>query len=195
MPPPDPAPAAASDDDDDGMIQLPPGLEASVPSASAVAPERFIGGPPPAAPVISITSPAAAPAEVTVPEAGFDDATRVAAPRRSRARWRLVLPTGEEHVLTASTVVGRTPSAKAADGASDVIVVEDPDGLISKSHAVFELEAGRLWVRDLGSTNGVVVVGSDDSEREVSTDKPTELGEGDEVELGSYAIQIKRGAS
>jgi hypothetical protein len=174
------------------MIQLPPGVEVSVPSASAIPAERFIGGPP-----IAPTTPIPAPVidEPTLPSPEMiDDVTTVAPPRRSRAKWRLVLPNGDEHVVDGPTVVGRAPSAKAAGGEAEVLAVDDPDGLISKSHAVFEVDGGQLWVRDLKSTNGVVIVGVDESEREVPSGGSAELVDGDEVELGSYAIRIQRGA-
>ncbi len=71
-------------------------------------------------------------------------------------------------------------------------MLTDPDGLMSKSHAVFEVVSGDLFVRDLGSTNGVVIIGSDDSETKVSSERAKVLS-GDEVELGSYAITVRQG--
>jgi hypothetical protein len=171
------------------MISLPPGLEMSAPSPRVIPTEHFIGTPPPAptTPLVALTPD---PSPVTI-----DDETRAAPPRRPRAKWRLVLPEGTEYTVTGTVVVGRQPSAKAFAGATDVLKVEDAEGLISKSHAVFELDGSTLWVRDLGSTNGVMIVAPDDSERTVSSTERSPLAEGDEVELGSFALRVARGSS
>jgi hypothetical protein len=143
----------------------------------------------------SFSSSAPSTAEVIPPAAAvdaLDDRTRVAPPRRSRGAWRLVLPDGTSHPLAGSTVLGRQPDLAAAPGATAILAIDDPDGLMSKSHAVLELDSGRLAVRDLGSTNGVVALAPDGSETEVSTDAATPLDVGFEIELGSFVIKIEK---
>ncbi len=73
-----------------------------------------------------------------------------------------------------------------------MLEIDDPDGLVSKSHAVLELESGRLAVRDLGSTNGVMVLAVDGTETKVSTEVATALDDGFEIELGSFVIRIEK---
>ena len=121
-----------------------------------------------------------------------DDRTRVAPPRRRRGGWRLVLPDGTSHPVAATTVIGRQPDTAAYPGATEIFAVDDPDGLVSKSHAVLEVDAGRLAVRDLGSTNGVVALAADGSETEVSTRASIPLDDGYEIELGSFVIKIEK---
>lgn len=198
LPPPPPPPLAPS---------LPPAAAAPVASVgerpaevspAAVAATPSPGGmiaPPPgvSAPVVNAAPTAVAPPIATTRvDDALDDRTRVAPPRRSRAGWRLVLPDGTAHALTGTTVLGRQPDAKVAPGATAVLKIIDPDGLVSKSHAVLELDQGRLAVRDLGSTNGVVALSADGSETEVSTVVGAALDEGSEIELGSYVIRIER---
>lgn len=60
------------------------------------------------------------------------------------------------------------------------------DITVSRHHASFLVEAGRLWVEDLGSTNGTYVNGKR-AER-------TELSPGDEVIIGRFHLVVARGA-
>jgi hypothetical protein len=147
----------------------------------------------------SLTSAVAEPVPVPVPVVpppppidALDDRTRVAPPRKSRGSWRLALPDGSGHPLAGTTVLGRQPDVGAFAGASETLTIDDPDGLVSKSHAVLVLDSGRLSIRDLGSTNGVVVLAADGSEIEVKTDASTPLDDGFEIELGSFVIRIEK---
>jgi hypothetical protein len=60
------------------------------------------------------------------------------------------------------------------------------DVTVSRHHAAFLVEEGRLWVEDLGSTNGTYVNGKR-AER-------TELAPGDEVIIGRFHLVVARGA-
>lgn len=131
-------------------------------------------------------------APTAAPIDALDDRTRVAPPRRPRAAWRLVLPDGTSHALTGTTVIGRQPDTAAYSGATAAFAIDDPDGLVSKSHAVLEVDGGRLSVRDLGSTNGVVALSADGTETEVSSSASTPLDDGYEIELGSFVITVEK---
>jgi len=106
--------------------------------------------------------------------------------------WRLAMPDGTSYPVTGTTVLGREPEVAAAPDATKTLQIDDPDGLVSKSHAVLELESGRLAIRDLGSTNGVMVLATDGTETEVSTSAATSLDNGFEIELGSFVIRIEK---
>jgi pSer/pThr/pTyr-binding forkhead associated (FHA) protein len=56
---------------------------------------------------------------------------------------------------------------------------------VSRSHARIAVLAGTVTVEDLGSTNGTFVNG-----RQVR--EPTRLAPGDELSLGSEALQVRR---
>jgi pSer/pThr/pTyr-binding forkhead associated (FHA) protein len=60
------------------------------------------------------------------------------------------------------------------------------DITVSRHHAAFLSEQGRLWVEDLGSTNGTYVNGKR-AER-------AELNPGDEVIIGRFHLVVARGA-
>jgi hypothetical protein len=131
-------------------------------------------------------------ATTSIPNDELDDRTRVAPLRQPRVAWHLVLPDGTTHPLTGTTVIGRQPDVAAAPGATATLSIDDPDGLVSKSHAVLALDSGHLAVRDLGSTNGVIALAPDGSEVEVGTDTATPLDDGFELELGGFVIRVAK---
>jgi pSer/pThr/pTyr-binding forkhead associated (FHA) protein len=60
------------------------------------------------------------------------------------------------------------------------------DITVSRHHAAFVCESGRLWLEDLGSTNGTYLNGKR-AER-------AELSAGDEVIIGRFHLVVARGA-
>lgn len=171
-------------------VEVSPAAVTASPAASARIglPPGIVSSPPPPPPEV-LPAPVA---ETPAPVDALDDRTRVAPPRKQRGSWRLVLPDGTSHPVVGSTVLGRQPDATSALGATEMLEIDDPDGLVSKSHAVLELESGRLAVRDLGSTNGVMVLAVDGTETKVSTEVATALDDGFEIELGSFVIRIEK---
>lgn len=80
---------------------------------------------------------------------------------------------GNEYELEQDrTVIGRGP---------DVDIAFE-DKTMSREHAAFEVMDGAMWLRDLGSTNHVLVNGG-----ETLT---TELKNGDKIELGEHQFQF-----
>ena len=158
-----------------GMIAMPPGLVAAPTTPTPV-------------PLVVVASVAT----ISIPDDEVDDRTRVAPPRQPRVARHLVLPDGTTYPLTGTTVIGRQPDVAAAPSATATLAIDDPDGLVSKSHAVLALDSGHLAVRDLGSTNGVIVLAPDGSEVEVGTDTATPLDDGFELELGGFVIRVAK---
>lgn len=70
------------------------------------------------------------------------------------------------------TVIGRGRNA-------DLVLSE---ATISRSHAVLAFEAGRLFVQDLGSTNGTLLNGARE-ERAL-------LADGDELQMGKLVLRV-----
>jgi pSer/pThr/pTyr-binding forkhead associated (FHA) protein len=80
---------------------------------------------------------------------------------------------GNEYELEQDrTTVGRGPGV---DLAFD-------DRTMSREHGAFEVMDGAMWLRDLGSTNGVLVNGGKTLN--------TELKHGDRIELGDHQFQF-----
>lgn len=162
------------------IVVSPPtaGPAGAPPAASPVGAAHV--APPESQPVLS-----APPATASAPHA-VDEATHIAAPRRRR--WALRLPDGSTHDIDGPLVVGRDPRADLATHAR-LVRVADPDGTVSRSHAVIEPTETGVRVRDI-STNGVVVLYPDGRGVEVLGGADLELGGACEIELGALAVEI-----
>ncbi|HEX3680299.1 MAG TPA: FHA domain-containing protein, partial [Galbitalea sp.] len=58
--------------------------------------------------------------------------------------------------------------------------------------AVIEVDGDELWITDLDSTNGVVIIQSDGTEIDLDSNVRTRVQPGADVELGDYIIQIEK---
>lgn len=86
--------------------------------------------------------------------------------RRTLGAWRISVDGGPALPLTHDSVVlGRNPGEVAGD--AQAIVVPDLTRTVSKVHARLVLGADGWTVTDLGSTNGVIVVGVDGGRTEL----------------------------
>ena len=104
----------------------------------------------------------------------------------------LVTPDGSREPISGVVIVGRRPAKTDFKGSDRSLALKDPDGQVSKSHAVFEVDDAGLWVRDLGSTNGVVVIAPNGEETEVTGDDRVAVPSGAEVELGGYVLTVEQ---
>ena len=95
-------------------------------------------------------------ARVTPPPAVHEDldATRITPTAPQPVVCHLTLSDGQQFALGPGIVIGRDPIAHEGDRA---IRVDDPNHSLSKTHAQFHVQADRLWVTDLHSTNGTAV--------------------------------------
>ncbi|KAB7788996.1 RDD family protein [Bifidobacterium leontopitheci] len=90
--------------------------------------------------------------------------------------------------IPSRAVLGRKP---ASDDPNDVLVpVPDTTGTMSRSHALLEITAGRMWVTDLGSTNGSEVFGEDGATTRLAPHARTEIPFGTRVFLGNTAVSV-----
>nr|WP_272917717.1 RDD family protein [Nocardioides flavescens] len=160
-----------------------PGLTPPVVVAQAAAPRT-----PTAVPLITSVPgfPAPAPAHPPAP-APASVADPVAAPS-GPARLSLVTASGTTLPDADHVVVGRDP---VTSGAEVGACLEDPARSLSKTHAAFVRGGGKLWVHDLGSTNGVAVV-RDERPTLVEREESFELMAGDRVMLGELEIEVEQ---
>lgn len=180
--------------------QIPAPVTTAEQPAERVVPQGFITVPTgfeaPAAEVLPAPVHVTAAESKVAPRSVTDDdpeATRVAPIRRAATSWAIVLPTGERHNLTESVVIGRDPGVSAWPAATGILVVTDPEGSVSKSHAVLEVDGPNLWVRDLGSTNGVFVIAPTGIETRVEAGQRVDAPEGSDIELGNFVVRVERG--
>ncbi|WP_162893102.1 FHA domain-containing protein [Microbacterium halotolerans] len=135
-----------------------------------------VGAPPPPPPAVpkeqAPAPPVAAPGGNTVPVFELADGTVI-------------------HV-TGLGFIGRAP--RAPESIPDAILVRVPDGArsLSRTHASFGIDEERLWVQDLGSTNGVSVRHPDGGITPLTPHMPTFLVPGDALMLGGDAELLHR---
>lgn len=207
--------------DDDGFIGLPPGVAPNADSGTlrrdrTERPRRsrdeivfFPGAPgtaPPAPPAepeavepeteraddVPPTTDAATAVGPPAQKPGIDDATIVKPSRRAAPTWRLVIQ-GLETIVESPLYLGRKPVAAPGNSRSQLLAIDDEARSVSKTHAMLEVDAGKLWVHDLHSTNGVWVVPAGEDPIEVIPGERVEVPAGSELELGEFVIQIEHG--
>lgn len=156
----------------DGMF-LAPDLEARVSGPDAAAGVIM------AAPGVISQTPLSQPQPVDVaPVADPVDAGSIAV---------FELSDGTVIEATGLGYIGRAP--RAPETIPDAILVRVPDGTrsLSRTHAAFGVEDGRLWVQDLGSANGASVRHLGGSMTELTAHNPYFLVPGDVLVLGGDA--------
>lgn len=104
----------------------------------------------------------------------------------------LIFDTGQREQLPApvSANLGRNPQA---DEPTDLLVViNDPDHTVSKTHARLEHTAHGTWITDTGSTNGTELV--DDQGRSIllPAGVPTQVRSGTQIRVGDRVFTVSR---
>ncbi|MCL2467034.1 MAG: DUF5684 domain-containing protein [Micrococcales bacterium] len=111
--------------------------------------------------------------------------------RKAQQQWSLVLEDGRTFaVWGSSVVVGREPTA--TESGVQMLAIPDDTRTISKMHARFDLANGVWSVTDLGSTNGIVVTGTDG--RAFSVRRGGTSVVGNKLKLGSVAMRLVPGS-
>jgi FHA domain-containing protein len=70
-------------------------------------------------------------------------------------------------------------------GESNTLVLADPERFISRTHATISFQAGGFLITDTGTKNPVVVNG-----RALGSGSQARLGDGDQIKIGDYILQI-----
>lgn len=99
---------------------------------------------------------------------------------------RLTMPDGDVVELTRSVVVGRSPSSDRAGAAENpqLVTVQSPNQEISRSHVEIRLEGWNVLARDLGSSNGTLLVRDGAEPLKLPQTHPQRLASGDVLDLG-----------
>jgi hypothetical protein len=121
-----------------------------------------------------------------------DDVERtILAPRR-RAAWTLTGPDGVAHPIRAATMIGRAPQRPASRPELALLALVDETKSLSKSHAILEPDGESLTVEDIGSTNGILLIGPDGAETEFPVGRPVPVEPGAVLEFGDYVATFDR---
>jgi hypothetical protein len=195
IPPRPPLPASASAPAV-RRIGMPPGMEPAldtVPSSDygipvpvprpefGIAPTPFAPQPIAAAGIpVTEYAPEYAPAPVTAP-------TPVA---KTLVNPRLELPDGSVLPLDKGLIVGRDPQHQQGYGVTERARLRDAERSVSKTHAILGISDGRLWVLDLNSTNGTVLIADDGTETLCTPEVATPLPPNTAVRFGEYRVRV-----
>ena len=159
----------------------------AIPSKTVVSPGAppLVATPAGSPPAASIARESTAAVEAPEAWGTLDEVTRDRPPRTSD--WVLVLPDATVLPIADALVIGRQPVSNDLGPTAAV-----PSAEVSKSHARFSIVEGQLLVRDLETTNGIVIVHPDNTEERASSFDETPLHNGDRLEIGSYSLEVER---
>ncbi|MET4638647.1 FHA domain-containing protein [Mycetocola sp. 2940] len=169
-------------------IGMPPGMEPSldtVPSSDhgipvPVARPEFGAAPTPnpaGVPVAPVTAPVTAPAPVVT----------------SLPNPRLELPDGRVLPLENGLIVGRDPQPQEGYGVTERARLHDVERSVSKTHAILGISDGTIWVLDLNSTNGTVLLADDGTETLCTPEVATPIPADTDVRFGEYRVHVAVG--
>ena len=97
----------------------------------------------------------------------------------------LKFSTGETAIVGPPAIIGRNPSAQAADAAgAQLIVVSDRSSTVSRMHADVAWVGGKLTVTDRGAGNGTSITRPAKGQFDLTPGKPYELLDGDLLHIG-----------
>ncbi|MFB8145852.1 RDD family protein [Microbacterium sp. NPDC056003] len=164
------------------------------PAAGAAAPAAAAGHATPAATPTPLRTPAPAaptptPAEV-VQAAGAAPATGL---RRAQAMIRF--DDGSVLRVPVLGLIGRDPEPAAGETADAVVRLDDPQRLMSKTHAAFGQDAEGVWVGDRGSRNGTQLLSPGGDVVDVPAGERMRVPVGWTVQIGGRTFElVPRGA-
>lgn len=171
-------------------VQAPAAAGNPAPSAQLAAPAGHLGvstqqpgagglGAQPAA--VTPVVPARAPVEPEPP---------VVARQQSLAPYLVTLDTGQSMTVTGPGLIGRAPRPVPGERCDHVIVIEDPERSVSRTHARFGIDDGVFWVSDAGSGNGTQLAVPGGRVVAVPADQRVPVPSGGVIRVGDRTVTI-----
>ncbi|GAA2966536.1 FHA domain-containing protein [Microbacterium schleiferi] len=128
-------------------------------------------------------------------EAEAEAEATVLTPRSRAARapsWTLTLPDGTTFAVTGTTVIGRRPTPPAPRTDATPLALPDPQKMLSKTHALIEVEADAIWVTDLDSTNGTDIISGDGTASTIAPRERCRVLSGQTVSFGELPVRVDK---
>ena len=184
-------------------VAAPSGDPAPAPSGRRAA--RAAAAQPPAVPVGDQAQPQQPPAAAAQPAADAasvgirpvvpaQPAPEPAAPRLAHqaqpSPFLVTLDTGQVMSVTGPGLIGRAPRPVAGERCDHVIVVDDPERSVSRTHARFGIDDGTFWVSDAGSGNGTTLRLPGGRVVPVPADQRVLVPSGSTIQVGDRGVRI-----
>lgn len=184
-------------------VAAPSGEPAPAPSGRRAA--RAAAAQPPAVPVGDQAQPQQPPAAAAQsaaeaasvgirPVVPAQPAPEPAAPRLAHqaqpSPFLVTLDTGQVMSVTGPGLIGRAPRPVAGERCDHVIVVDDPERSVSRTHARFGIDDGTFWVSDAGSGNGTTLRLPGGRVVPVPADQRVLVPSGSTIQVGDRGVRI-----
>ncbi|WP_147463629.1 RDD family protein [Cellulomonas triticagri] len=116
--------------------------------------------------------------------------TPAAAHQEQPAPYLVTLDTGQVMSVTGPGLIGRAPRPVPGERCDHVIVVDDPERSVSRTHARFGIEGGTFWVSDAGSGNGTTLRLPGGRVVPVPADQRVPVPSGATIQVGDRGVRI-----
>ncbi|NHT17515.1 RDD family protein [Cellulomonas sp. IC4_254] len=110
--------------------------------------------------------------------------------RAQPAPFLVTLDTGQVMSVTGPGLIGRAPRPVAGERCDHVIVVDDPERSVSRTHARFGIDNGTFWVSDAGSGNGTTLRLPGGRVVPVPADQRVLVPSGSTIQVGDRGVRI-----
>lgn len=107
-------------------------------------------------------------------------------------QWSLTLHDGSVRYISGTVLLGRDPARVEGWESAGLLVINDPERTISKTHAAIDCSGEEFFLVDLHSTNGVAIIAPDGTETIPFDGARTAVAVGATIELGRYRILLDR---
>lgn len=111
--------------------------------------------------------------------------------------YRLMLDDGSVQSVTGYCILGRRPAIDQLGDEIDrstevtVVQVDDPTRSVSRTHCALGQFEDMLWVNDLGSNNGTILVYPNGSTHRLESQVRYELDPGCVIQVGKRTITVR----
>jgi hypothetical protein len=106
------------------------------------------------------------------------------------APFLVTLDTGQVMSVTGPGLIGRSPRPVPGERCDHVIVVDDPERSVSRTHARFGIDNGTFWVSDAGSGNGTTLRLPGGRVIPVPADQRVLVPSGSTIQVGDRGVRI-----
>jgi predicted component of type VI protein secretion system len=106
------------------------------------------------------------------------------------APFLVTLDTGQVMSVTGPGLIGRAPRPTPGERCDHVIVVDDLERSVSRTHARFGIDGSTFWVSDAGSGNGTTLRLPDGRVVAVPADQRVAVPSGATIQVGDRGVRI-----